>query len=165
MLLSYRFRVYPSKVVQAKLEEHLELCCWLYNRLLEELNRGRGEGRRLTPSDTQALIVKLKREEKPELRKVYSKVLQMVNHQLWGNLRALSQQKKNGKGVGKLRFKGKGWYKTLNYNQSGFRLEGNKLVLSKVGELPLKLHRRIKGKVKGVIVKRGRSGMGYAISG
>ena len=97
MLLSYRFRIYPSKAVQAKLQEHLELCRWLYNRLLEELKRTREEGRRLTAKDTQALIVKLKREEKPELGKVYSKVLQMVNYQLWGNIRALSRLRKNGR--------------------------------------------------------------------
>jgi putative transposase len=163
MLLSYRFRIYPSKAVQAKLQEYMELCCWLYNRLLEELNRAREEGRKLKQADTQALIVRLKREENPSLNGVYSKVLQMVNHQLWGNIRALSQLKKNGRRVGKLRFKGSGWFKTLNYNQSGFRLEGNRLVLSKIGEIPIKLHRRIKGKVKGVVIKRERSGRWYAI--
>ncbi len=34
--------------------------------------------------DTQALIVGIR--ERPELRLVYSKVLQMVNYQLWSNL-------------------------------------------------------------------------------
>ena len=48
-------------------------------------------------------------------------------------------------------FKGRGWFKTLNYNQSGFKLESGKLALSKIGEIPIKLHRKIKGKVKGVI--------------
>jgi putative transposase len=71
--------------------------------------------------------------------------------------------KKNGRRVGRLRFKGCGWFKTLNFNQSGFKLENCKLVLSKVGEIPIKLHRAIKGEVKGVIVKRERSGRWYAI--
>ncbi len=165
MLLSYRYRIYPSKAIQAKLQEHLELCRWLYNRLLEELNRAREEGRRLTAKDTQALIVKLKREERPELGKVYSKVLQMVNYQLWGNIRALSRLRKSGRRVGRLRFKGKGWFKTLNYNQSGFRIdfERKSLILSKIGVVPIKLHRRIKGKVIGVIIKRTRSNKWYAI--
>jgi putative transposase len=30
-------------------------------------------------------------------------------------------------------------------------------VLSKVGEIPIKLHRKIKGEIKGVIIKRERS--------
>ena len=71
------------------------------------------------------------KHEKPELNKVNSKVLQMVNHQLWSNIRALAGLKHNGRKVGKLRFKGTGWFKTLNFNQSGFGLGNGKLVLSK----------------------------------
>jgi len=162
-MLSYKFRIYPSKTAQAELHEQLELCRWLYNRLLFELNKAKKEGRKIKPSDTQSLIVRLK-EERPELRKVYSKVLQMVNYQLWSNIKALSRLKQNGKKVGKLRYKGK-WFKTLNFNQSGFRIdfERKKLILSKVGTIPIKLHRSIEGVIKGVIVKRERSGKWYAI--
>ncbi len=162
MQVAYRFRLYPSKTAQEKLRFHIELCRWLYNRLLEELNRAREGKRKLTQKGTQALIVRLK-EEKLELKEVHSKVLQMVNYQLWSNIKALAQLKKNGKKVGRLRFKGKGWFKTLNYNQSGFKLQGRKLTLSKIGEIPIKLHRRIEGKIKGVIIKRERSGKWYAI--
>jgi len=140
----------------------LELCKWLYNRLLEELNRARKENRKVTQRDTQALIVKLK-EEMPKLKQVHSKVLQMVNYQLWSNIKALANLKRNGKKVGSLRFKGKGWFKTMNYNQSGYRLEGKKLILSKIGVIPMKLHRKIDGKIKGVIIKREGSGKWHAI--
>jgi len=163
-MLGYKFRIYPSKTVQATLQEHLELCRWLYNRLLFKLNKAKEEGRKLKQTDTQALIVKLK-QENLELRKVYSKVLQMVNYQLWSNIKALAKLKKNGKKVGKLRYKGKGWFKTLNFNQSGFNIdfENNKLILSKIGSIPIKLHRPINGEIKGVIVKKERSGKWYAI--
>ena len=160
-MLSYRFRIYPSKTAQQKLSEHLELCRWLYNRLLEELNRAKRENRKLTQKDTQAFIVKLK-EENPKLKQVYSKVLQMVNHQLWSNIKALAQLKKDGKKVGRLRFKGK-WFKTVNFNQSGFKLEGKKLTLSKIGSVPIKVHREIEGKTKGVVIKREGSGKWHAI--
>ena len=63
MLISYKFRIYPSK---AKLNEQLEICCWLYNKLLEEVNEARRAGKKTTWKDTQALIVQLK-QEKPEL--------------------------------------------------------------------------------------------------
>lgn len=161
-MLSYRFRIYPSKTAQQTLSEQLELCRLLYNRLLEELNNARKENRKITRRDTQTLIPRLK-EEMPELKQVYAKVLQMVNHQLWSNIKALANLKKNGKKVGKLRFKGKGWFKTINYNQSGFKLEGKKLILSKIGEIPIKLHREINRKVKGVIIKREGSGRWHAI--
>jgi len=164
MLRSYKFRIYPNKEVERKLEENLEISRWLYNRLLEEINNARKEGRNITQRDTQALIVKLK-EEYPELKKVYSKVLQMVNYQLWGNMRALSGLKKNGKKIGKLRYKKKDRFKTLNFNQSGFSIDENynRISLSKIGSLKAKIHRKIDGKVKGVFVKKYPSGKWYAI--
>ena len=164
-MLSYKFRIYPSKTLQQILNEQIELCKWLYNRLLSELNKAKDECRKLKPKDTQALIVKLKQEENPELNKVYAKVLQMVNYQLWSNIKALAKLKQNGKKVGKLRYKTGNSFKTLNFNQSGFGIdfENKKLILSKIGSIPIKLHRPVEGKIKGVIVKRERSGRWYAI--
>ncbi|MEA1905024.1 MAG: RNA-guided endonuclease TnpB family protein [Candidatus Hadarchaeota archaeon] len=162
-MLSYKFRLYPSKTVGRTLDHQMALCRWLYNRLLSELNMTREKGIKLKQSDTQALIVDMKKHEKPELNEVYSKVLQMINYQLWANIRALAELKRKGRKIGRLRFKGSGWFKTLNFNQSGFKLENGRLVLSKVGEIPIKLHRKIEGEVKGVIVKRERSGKWYAI--
>jgi len=45
-----------------------------------------------------------------------------------------------------LRFKGRGWFKTLNYNQSGFKLESGKLVLSKIGRSPSSFTERLRKK-------------------
>ncbi len=164
MLRGYKFRIYPNKEVEKKLEENLEISRWLYNRLLEEINKARKEGIKITQKDTQALIVKLK-EENPELKKVYSKVLQMVNYQLWSNIRALSRLKKNGKKVGKLRYKKKGRFKSLNFNQSGFSIDAknNRISLSKIGSIRAKIHRKIDGKVKGIWIKKYPSGRWYAI--
>jgi len=164
MLLSYKFRIYPSKTVEAKLIDQLELCRWLYNRLLEEVNKARKEGRNITWKETQALIVKLK-QEKPALKSVYSKVLQMVNYQLWSNIKALNELKKRGKKVGWLRYKTGNSFKTLNFNQSGFKIDfgRKKLTLSKVGSVRIKLHRPIVGKIKGVIIKRTKTGKWFAI--
>jgi len=130
------------------------------------VNKARKERRKIRREDTQALIVRVKREEKPELNKVYSKVLQMVNHQLWSNIKSLNELRKKGKKVGWLRYKtSPNSFKTLNFNQSGFKIdiEKRKLSLSKVGSIPIKLHRPIEGKIKGVIVKKTKSGKWYAI--
>ena len=165
MLISYKFRIYPSKTIEEKLVEQLEICRWLYNRLLEEVNEARKEGRKITWKDTQSLIVKLK-QERSELKNVYSKVLQMVNYQLWSNIKALAKLKQNGKKVGWLRYKTSlNSFKTLNFNQSGFKIdfERKKLVLSKVGEIRIKLHRPIEGKIKGVIIKRTKTEKWFAI--
>jgi putative transposase len=134
-----------------------------YNYFLSQLN-----GKEKIPSrlELQSQLPKLKRE-KPELNRVHSKVLQMVLHRLYSNLKALSQLKKNGRKVGRLRFKGKGHYKTFIYNQSGFRLINtgkrlNILHLSKIGDIPIRIHRTVEGRVKQAIIKRHSSGKWFA---
>ena len=92
---------------------------------------------------------------------VYSKVLQMVNNQLWYNVNSLHQLKKKGKRVGKLRYKK--IMKIINYNQSGFKVVGyDKLFLSKIGEMKVLFHRPLQGEIKGAIIKKSAKGW-YAI--
>jgi putative transposase len=157
--LTYKFRLYPEKEQEEKLIETLEVCRQTYNHFLAQWN---GKDRIPGRLELQAQLPKLKKE-KPELNKVYSKVLQMVLHQLYSNLKALSQLKKNGEKVGRLRFKGRGWYKTFIYNQSGFKLiktgkRLNLLHLSKIGDIPIRVHRAIDGEIKQVIIKRHNPG-------
>ncbi|MBS7648021.1 transposase, partial [Candidatus Bathyarchaeota archaeon] len=159
--LTYKFRLYPRKEQEEKLLETLELYRQTYNYFLTQWN-----GKPQSRLKLQAQLPKLK-IEKPELSKVYSKALQMVLYQLYSNLKALSKLKENGKKVGRLRFKGKGWYKTINYNQSGFKLIKTSkrldlLRLSKIGNIPIRIHRPIEGKMKQVIVKRYNSGKWFA---
>ena len=80
----------------------------------------------------------------------------MVNYTLWSNLRALSESKKKGRKIGKLRFKSASRYRTLNYNQSGFKIdqEHQKITFSKIGSIPFTMHRPYSGVVKGVLVTR-----------
>jgi len=160
-MFSYKFRLYPKKEQEEKLVETLELCRQTYNYFL-------AQWRDKIPSrlELQSQLPKLKRE-KPELNKVYSKVLQMVLYQLYSNLKTLSRLKKNGKKVGRLRFKSKGRYKTFVYNQSGFKLikTGKRLDilhLSKIGDIPIRVHRQVDGKIKQVIIKRYTSGKWFA---
>ena len=94
--------------------------------------------------------------ENPKLNLVYSKVLQMVNYTIWSNIKGLAVSKKNGRKIGHIRFKGYGWYNTLNYNQSGFKIDQDHgiLHLSKIGDMRIKIYRKIEGCIKAVIIKR-----------
>lgn len=69
---------------------------------------------------------------------------------------------KNNQPKGFPRFKGKYRYDSLTYPQSGFGIEGNNLFLSKVGSMKIKLHRKIKGKIKNLIIKRTQTGKWHA---
>ena len=123
--------------------------------MLEKMNEAREKGITLKTYDTQNMIPSLKHET-PKLNLVYSKVLQMVNHTLWSNIKGLAASKKNGRKIGHVRFKGFGWYNTLNYNQSGFKIDQDRslLHLSKIGDMQIKLYREIEGCIKAVIIKR-----------
>lgn len=155
MVISYKYPIFPDKATQQKLAEALDACRWLYNKLLEKMNEARENGIKLTIYETQNMIPSLKLEN-PKLNLVYSKALQMVNYTLHSNIASLAALKRNGYEVGPLRFKGYGWYKTLNYNQSGFKLDQDhgRLHLSKIGDIKIKLYRKIKGCIKATIVKR-----------
>jgi putative transposase len=63
----------------------------VYNQMLEELKKQEIPNR----LDLQSTLPKLK-EQHPELKEVYSKVLQHEVYRLFSNLRAPAQLKKNG---------------------------------------------------------------------
>ncbi|HSD59142.1 MAG TPA: transposase, partial [Methanotrichaceae archaeon] len=154
-MISYKYPIFPDKATQQKLAEALDACRWLYNKLLQEINEARARGIKLTKYETQNMIPSLKLEN-PKLNLVYSKALQMVNYTLHSNIASLAALKRNGYEVGPLRFKGYGWYKTLNYNQSGFKIDQDhgRLHLSKIGDIRIKLYRKIEGCIKAIIIKR-----------
>ena len=119
------------------------------------MNEAREKGIKLKTYDSQNMIPSLKLVN-PKLNLVYSKVLQMVNYTLWSNFKGLAASKKNGRKIGHVRFKRYGWYNTMNYNQSGFKIDQDRslLHLSKIGDIRIKLYRKIEGCIKAVIIKR-----------
>lgn len=151
---TYKFRLYPNKEQRDKLDFALDICRQTYNNLLEEMNNQV----KIDRSIIQHKIVEIKQEH-PEINKVYSKTLQYECYRLFSNLSALRELKKNGRKVGRLRFKGKNWFKTMQYNQSGFSLEiirkqKGLLHLSKIGDIQIKVHREVTGNIKQITLKR-----------
>ena len=163
-MIACKFRLYPTNEQEEKLLFILEQCRWVYNKLLSIINESKS-----TPPKRkmQSLLPKLK-EERPELKEVNAKTLQMVVFMLYNNLKALAELKRKGKKVGKLRYKKYRKFKSFILNQSGFKIikTGNrldKLYISKVGEVPIRIHRSVEGKIKQVIIKRYGSGEWFAL--
>ena len=107
------------------------------------------------------------KETNKDLESVYSKTLQYEVVRLFANLAALRELKRRGHNVGNLRFKSELRYKTFTYNQSGFTLlpmndKFGLLHLSKIGDIPIRLHRPIVGEIKQVTIKHMPSGKWYA---
>lgn len=164
MQMVYKFRLYPTSEQEQSLLFVMEVCRWIYNHFLSIWN-----GVTKIPSryDLQATLPELKKDH-PHLKKVNSKILQMVLFMLYNNLKALRELKKNGRKVGRLRYKKYGRFKSFILNQSGFKVKttGNtldKLYVSKVGDIPIKLHQKMDGVIKQVIIKKYKSGEWYAL--
>ena len=162
IMKTYKFRLYPSKEIEHKMLRALDLCRFTYNMLLDEL----GSWDNISRYEMQTRILDLEICY-PELREVYSKVLQYENYRLFSNLKALGESKKKGRKVGRMRFKGKGFFKTFAYNQSGYKLmiTGKRcqtLKLSKIGDVQIRCHRDIGGGIKQVVIKKEQSGKWFA---
>ncbi|WP_406660808.1 transposase [Methanolobus sp. ZRKC3] len=85
---------------------------------------------------------------------VQSQVKQDVLRRLGKSFDAFFRRCKSGDVPGYPRFKGRDRYNSFTYPQSGFWIEGTKLKLSKIGNIRIKQHREIEGKVKTCTIKR-----------
>lgn len=158
-----KFRLYPNKTQREILGQALENCRCVYNCLLAaQKNTYEETGKLISQYDQNLKLTQLKGEN-PTLSKVHSQVLQNISKRIRDAYHNFFVRGRLGLKAGPPRFKKYGRYKSVTYPQSGFRVEGKKLLLSKIGSINIKLHRSIKGDVKTLTVKRMPSGKWFAI--
>ncbi len=160
MLKAYKYRLYPTKAQKAKLSETMWLCSILYNSCLAE-RRDCWEmgGHSVTKYDQINRLPELKTADE-RFNRVHSQALQDVVRRLDKTFEAFFRRVKAGEKPGYPRFRPARRYDSFTYPQapSGCQLRGNKLVLSKIGAVKVKLHREIPGKVKTVTIRRQADG-------
>ena len=157
---TYKYRIYPTKAQETQLNQHLELCRWVYNKTLEtRKNAFEQDGKSVSYYDTKKMLP-IWKEEKPSLKAVHSMVLQDVTMRVELAYQAFFRRVKAGEDPGYPRFKGYGRYDSMCYPQygNGVRLEGSTLILSKLGNVKVKLHRELCGTPKTVCVRRSSTG-------
>ena len=159
MKKAFQFRIYPNKNQEVKLNRTLSTCRHLYNDSLSERKREaelnnleRDFG--ITPWGKPEWINyydqadKLTSTKTPYQKEVFSQVLQNV-------LKRVERSFKNFyRGFGYPRFQGRNRYNSFTYPQSGFGIEEGKLILSKIGNVKISLHREIEGKIKTCTIKK-----------
>lgn len=161
MRKSFKYRLYPTKVQQDILSCTLDRCRELYNAALQERRDAWKQCRVSVSFKQQSSELPGVKEECPEYNEVYSQVLQDVIHRVDKTFKAFYHRAALGQS-GYPRFKGFDRYDSFAYPQSGFWLTENRLILSKIGSLKVKLHRPIAGQVKTLTLKR-EAGKWYAI--
>jgi putative transposase len=149
-----RYRIYPTKSQITKLNKTLELCRWVYNEILAlRKNAWESEQKKIGYYESKKMIP-IWKKDKPELKTVHSHTLQDVTMRVDLAFQAFFRRLKAGEKAGYPRFKGKGWYDSITYLQSGFSLNDNILSLSKIGNIKIKMHRPLKGNIKRLIIRR-----------
>jgi len=134
----YKFRIYPTKQQEYLMSSTIETCRQLYNALLAE----RKENHTNFYEQKRALTERRRLDK--HLRNVHSQVLQDVVLRLDKAYQAYYARLHR-----RPKFKRWGRYNSFTYPQlGGFKLLGQRLKLSMVGAVKIKMHRRVEGTPK-----------------
>jgi putative transposase len=139
----------------------LEQTRWVYNETLAlRKNAWESEKKSISLYESQKNLTEWK-VQKPELTTVQSQVLQNAQVRVDLAFKAFWRRCKSGENPGFPRFKGKGWYDSITYPQSGFKLHHGETYLSKIGSVKTIFHRPNEGTIKTCTVKRDPTGKWY----
>jgi putative transposase len=161
---TFRYRLYPSPAQETALEQTLDECRWLYNRLLEERKVAWEQTATSVTLYQQHERIPVLKRERPGLAGVHSQVLQNVAVRLDLAFKAFFRRVKAGETPGYPRFRGAGWYDSFCYPQEGRKggywltEDGQHVHLSKIGDVSVVLHRPLEGQVKTCCVQRTATG-------
>ncbi len=156
---AYKFKIKrPSQAIVAKLENTLDLTRELYNCALQERIGAYKERQISLNYYSQANQLAEIKDCQVEFQNVHSQILQDILKRLEKTFKAFFGRVKRGEKAGFPRFKGKNWFNSFTFPQSGFRLDGDNLTLSKIGKVKIHLSQKMFGKVKTCTIKREVSG-------
>ncbi len=136
MQLTQKIRIYPTKEQEDVLWRLSERCRLLYNFALGHRNKIYEEYNASVTYDMQQDELPILKQKYPEYGWVHSKVLQMVLRVLDADFKSFIALKKNVKeckgdeNAKPPGFKGRDYFVTMDYNQSGFNIENGKITLS-----------------------------------
>jgi len=155
---TYKYRLTPTPAQTKALEEILWRWRELYNAGLEERKTAWEKcGVSVTFAMQSAQLPSIK-EGRPEYRTINAQVLQDVLHRLDKTYQAFFRRVKLGEKPGYPRFQGRERCDSFTYPQVGEHggavVDGGLLILSKIGRIPLRLHRPLEGTPKTVTISR-----------
>lgn len=163
MLVTFKYRLYPSKNQERLLHQTLETCRRWYNACLAERKEAWETEQRRVGKFEQLARVKTYRKENSFAGQVHSHVLQVVAADLDKAFQAFFRRVKAGETPGYPRFRGRDRYDSFGFKElgNGFRLDGRRLKLSGIGRVAVRWHRPIEGHIKAVRIRR-QAGQWYA---
>lgn len=159
---TYKYRLYPTRTQVEALNAQLSEACRLYNAALQE-RRDAWRINRISlnfySQDAQLKEIRASGDLQIENFKVARDVLRRVDRAF----DAFFRRVKRGERAGYPRFKSSSRYDSITFIEygKGCKLLDSKLRLQGIGQVKIKLHRPIEGKIKTLSIKR-EAGRWYA---
>jgi putative transposase len=158
---TFKYRIYPTSSQETVLEKTLEECRWLYNHCLNERKTAYEKTKKSPSAYDQIKSIAVLKKTRPSLETVHSQVSQNIPIRIDLAFQAFFRRCKAGEKPGYPRFRGQGQYHSFTYPQAGsaFNIIGsNRIKLSKIGNIKIKYHRKIKGAPKTCTVSKTQTG-------
>jgi len=148
MIKTYKYRISPNREQSGRLATSIELNRRLYNVALEQKIIAYKQSRKFVSCYDQINQLPELKESFPEYKNIHSQSQQDTLRRLDKSFKSFFGRIKKGGKAGFPHFKGRDFYNSIIYPQSGFSVKDNRLVLSKIGNIKIKLHRELKNKIK-----------------
>ena len=155
VIRSWKYRIYPTKEQKKEFQIYLYQCKNLWNYLLDYTKEYYKKTNKF-PTRKQLYALTKKKT------KLFSQVAQNIADKLRKALEGMFATKKKVGKAGFPRFKPTERMKSFTYPQFGFKI-GKKLFLSELDGISIRKHRKLKGKIKTLTIKRMPSGKWYAL--
>src|SRR5438045_1844755 len=143
MQRTFKYRLYPNRKQRETLAAQLDLCRELYNAALQErIASYKTTGKGVTWLEQQAQLPAIK-EVRPEFKSVHAHTLQAVLIRLNRAFQNFFRRVKKNETPGFPRFKGRNRFSSLVFTPTAFQVQGRHVAISKVGNIKIKMHRRL----------------------
>jgi putative transposase len=161
---TYKYRLKTNRQFEREAARTLDVCRELYNASIQERRDAYHINHVTLNYHSQRAQLPEIKQIRDDLKEVHSQVLQDVLRRSEKAFDHFFRRLKLGQVPGYPRFKSRDRYDSLTYPQSGFRLAGDKLHLSKIGSCRLRLSRPIEGIIKTCTIKRECDGWSVAFA-
>jgi len=154
---AYKFRIYPDTTRQEEINERLILAQQFYNKILEKsITSYQNEKAKVSMAQLNRFVKEIIQKDKKYL-KLYSQTRCEIEFRLLKAYQNFFRRIKEGnKKTGFPRFRSRDRYKSITYPQDNgsFSIRKGRLRVSRIGTMPIDLHRKIEGTIKTLAIKR-----------
>ena len=155
MFKTYKYRLYPSDKQMRAIDVMLETHRYVYNRALAERTTSWEERKESVSWFDQNASYKDQRQTDEYYQKTNFSSCQRTLRRLDKAFRAFFRRVKAGQKPGYPRFKGYGRFDSIEFTYgNGISVKDKALYVQHIGNVKIKLHRPVDGKIKTAIIKR-----------